>query len=189
MPITQLDSVPALIIVDLQKGIVGMPTAHPTTDIVSRSAELARAFRQRGLPVVLVNVDGPAPGRTDTVRPKFSFPPDWTDLVPELEQNPSDLLITKHRVGAFIGTSLDESLRRRGVTQIILTGVATTAGVESTARSAHDLGYNVVFVADAMTDMNADAHRHSIEKIFPRFGEVDTTAAVLKLLDEKAPFA
>ena len=114
--------------------------------------------------------------------PKSSFPADWTELVPELDRQPTDYLVTKQRVGAFIGTSLDENLRQRGVTQVFLTGVATSAGVESTARSAYDLGYNVVLVVDAMTDRDADAHRHSIERIFPRLGETTETAAVLKLL-------
>ena len=115
-------------------------------------------------------------------RPKFSFPADWTELVPELEQHPGDHLVTKQRWGAFLGTDLDDYLRQRGVTQIVLTGVATSAGVESTARSAYDLGYNVTLVVDAMTDRDADAHRHSVEKIFPRMGETAKTEDVLKLL-------
>ena len=182
MPLTKLDTTAALVVIDLQKGIVGMPTVHPAGEIIGRVAQLARAFRERGLPVVLVNVAGRAPGRTDAGFPKFSFPADWTELVPELEQHPGDHIVTKQRWGAFLGTSLDDYLRRRGVTQIVLTGIATSIGVESTARSAYDLGYNVALVVDAMTDRDAEAHRHSVEKIFPRLGETDTTANVLKLL-------
>ena len=89
-------------------------------------------------------------------------------------------------MGAFIGTSLDDYLRQHGVTQVFLTGISTSAGVESTARSAYDLGYNVVFVVDAMTDRDADAHRHSVEKIFPRLGETTTADNVLRLLNEAA---
>jgi nicotinamidase-related amidase len=183
MPLSQLDNTAALMVIDLQKGIVGLPTVHPIGDIVDRSARLARAFRARGLPVVLVNVTGAAPGRTDAGRPAFALPPDWTELVPELEPQPDDLIVSKQRWGAFIGTSLDEELRRRGVTQVFLTGVATSAGVESTARSAYDHGYNVVLVADAISDRDADAHRHGVEKIFPRLGETDTTANVLTRLN------
>lgn len=182
MPITQLDSSAALIVIDLQKGIVAHPMAHPTSEIVNRSAQLARAFRERGLPVVLVNVTAAAPGRTDITRPRIAFPDDWAELVPELERQPGDLVVSKQRVGAFIGTSLDEYLRQRGVTQVFLTGVATSVGVEATARSAYDFGYNVALVVDAMTDRETDAHRHSVEKIFPRIGETDTTENVLKLL-------
>jgi nicotinamidase-related amidase len=185
MPVTKLDSTAALIVIDLQKGIVGFPTVHPKTEIVARSAKLARAFRQRGLPVVLVNVTGAAPGRTDVgPRNLSSLPPDWTELVPELEQHPDDTLVRKQRVGAFVGTSLHETLRKRGVTQVFLTGVATSLGVESTARSAYDYGYNVVIVVDAVTDRDADAHRHCVEKIFPRISETDTSDRVLKLLKE-----
>ncbi|HKM46700.1 MAG TPA: isochorismatase family protein [Terriglobales bacterium] len=182
MPLTKLDTNAALVVVDLQKGIVGMPTVHPAVEIIGRVAQLARAFRERGLPVVLVNVAGRAPGRTDAGMPKLSLPTDWAELVPELEQHPGDHLVTKHRWGAFLGTTLDAYLRQRGVTQIVLTGIATSIGVESTARSAYDLGYNLALVVDAMTDRDADAHRHSVEKIFPRLGETGTTGDVLKLL-------
>jgi nicotinamidase-related amidase len=185
MPLTTLDTTAALIVIDLQKGCVGMPTVHPFAEIVDRSTQLACAFRKRGLPVVLVNVSGPPPGRTDVERPKYSLPSDWTELLPELEQHPGDHLVTKQRWGAFLGTDLDDHLRRRGVSQILLTGIATSAGVESTARSAYDLGYNVTLVVDAMTDRDADLHRHSVEKIFPRLGETAKTADVLKLLGER----
>jgi nicotinamidase-related amidase len=112
----------------------------------------------------------------------FSFPDDWTDLVPELEQQPGDYIVSKQRVGAFIGTSLDETLRQRGVTQVFMTGIATSGGVESTARSAYDYGYNVVLVVDAVTDRDADAHRYFVEKVFPRISETETTDNVLKFL-------
>jgi nicotinamidase-related amidase len=185
MPITKLDACAALIVIDLQKGIVTIPTVHPTSDIISRAGKLARAFRERNLPVVLVNVTGAAPGRTDAgPRNLSSFPVDWTDLVPELEQQPGDHVVSKQRVGAFVGTSLDDYLRKRAVTQVFLAGISTSAGVESTARSAQDYGYNVALVVDAMTDRDADTHRHSVEKIFPKIGETDTTDNVLKLLKE-----
>lgn len=187
MPLTQLDPTPALVVIDLQKGIVGLPLVHTAAEIVDRSVQLARAFRERGLPVVLVNVSAAAPGRTDLGPRNFSFPPDWTELVPELEQHPSDHLVTKQRVGAFLGTDLDDYLRQRGVTQVILTGIATGSGVESTARSAHDLGYNVTFVVDAMTDRDPDIHRHCVEKAFPKLGETTTTSDVLNLLNKTHP--
>jgi nicotinamidase-related amidase len=184
MPITKLDEVAALVVIDLQKGIVALPTVHPAGEIIDRVARLAHAFRNRGLPVVLVNVMGTAPGRTDAgaTAATVTRPPDWAELVSELEPQSGDYLVTKQRWGAFHGTSLDEYLRGRGVTQIVLTGVATSIGVESTARSAHDLGYNVVLITDAMTDRSAEAHRHAIERIFPRLGESGTTGDVLRLL-------
>lgn len=182
MPLTKLDATSALVVIDLQKGIVALPTVHRVGEIAARAGQLARAFRQRGLPVVLVHVTGVAPGRTDAGMPKFSFPPDWAELAPELEQQPEDHIVSKQRWGAFLGTDLHDYLGRRGVTQVVLTGVATSIGVESTARSAYDLGYNVTLVVDAVTDRDAAAHRHSIEKIFPRMAETDTTENVIKLL-------
>ena len=183
MPLTKLDTTTALVVIDLQKGIVRLPTVHPVGEIIGRAAQLARAFRERGLPVVLVNVTGAAPGRTDAgPRNLSSLPADWAELVPELEQRPGDHIVSKQRVGAFIGTSLDEILRQRGVTQVFVTGVATSGGVESTVRSAYDYGYNVVAVLDAMTDRDADAHRNSVERTFPRLGETDTTDNVLKAI-------
>lgn len=182
MAISQIESVAALVVIDLQKGILGMPTAHPTAAVVEHSASLAKAFRARKLPVVLVNVAGGAPGRTQA-KMNFTPPPDWTVLAPELGPEPADILVTKHTWGAFHGTALDMMLRRQGVTQIVLTGVATSIGVESTARSAFEHGYNVALVTDAMTDLVAEAHQNSIERIFPRLGETGTTAEVLKLLE------
>lgn len=186
MPLTKLDAITALVLIDLQKGIVGMQMAHPAAQIVGRAARLAQAFRERNLPVVLVNVSGMAPGRTEAARPDLAaFPAGWTELVPELGRQSSDHIVTKQRVGAFLGTDLDAYLRKRGVTQVVLAGIATSSGVESTARSAHDLGYNVTLVADAMTDRNDEMHRHSAEKVLPRLGEVTRTEDVLKLLNEQ----
>jgi len=184
MPLTRLDSNAALIVIDLQKGIVAIPTIHSAAEIIDRAAQLACAFRERNLPVVLVNVTGRPPGRTDAGTPTFSFPPDWTEPVPELQQHPNDYVVSKQRPGAFIGTDLHEYLRQRGVTQVFITGIATSLGVESTARSAYDYGYNVVLVLDAMTDRDADAHRLSVGKIFPRLAETDTTNNVLNLLKQ-----
>jgi nicotinamidase-related amidase len=182
MPLTQIDPVTALVVIDLQKGIAAFPAAHPFAEIANRAGQLARAFRERGLPVVLVNVAGSAPGRTDARMTLPPLPPGWTDLVPELDPQPGDHLVTKQRWGAFLGTGLDAYLRGRGVTQIVLAGVATSVGVESTARSAFDLGYNVTLAVDAMSDRSMELHLHSVEAIFPRLGETATTAEVLERL-------
>jgi len=186
VPLTKLDAVAALIVIDLQKGLIALPTAHPIGEIIGRVAQLARAFRERNMHVVLVNVRGAAPGRTDAERYDLSRPSDWSDLAPELEQQPQDQIVTKERWGAFLGTNLHDYLRERGVTQIFLSGLSTSVGVESTARSAYDLSYNVVMVVDAMTDRSMEAHRHSVEKIFPRLSETATTDNVLSLLEDSA---
>lgn len=184
MTVTTLDPQTALIVVDLQNGVVGLPTAHPTAGIVARSAELAAAFRARGLPVVLVNATGGAPGRVEQQRAGAggARPANFADLVPELDQQPTDILVSKQTWGAFHNTDLDAQLASRGVTQVVVTGVATTAGVESTARAAHEHGYNVTIATDAVTDMNAEAHDNTIARIFPRIGETGTTGEIIALL-------
>jgi nicotinamidase-related amidase len=184
MSLTTIDPTAALVVIDLQKGIVDAPTVHPTGQIVERSATLAGAFRQHGLPVVLVNVTGGAPGRTDRSRPAGTVSsPDWADLVDDLAPQPGDHLVTKQRRSAFHDTGLDAHLRGLGVTQVVLTGISTTSGVESTARSAYDHGYHVVLATDAMTDTDPDAHANSIERIFPKLGETATTAEILDMLE------
>jgi nicotinamidase-related amidase len=182
MTITTLDPKTALVVIDLQKGIVALPTAHPVNDVVKRASELLDAFRSRGLPVVLVNVAGGAPGRADQARNLAGLPADWADLIPELKQQPDDHTVTKRTWGAFTNTGLDEHLKKLGVTQVVIAGVATSIGVESTARYANELGFNVTLAIDAMTDMNADAHTNSITRIFPRLGETGTTREIIDLL-------
>jgi nicotinamidase-related amidase len=184
MPLSTIDSTPALIVIDLQKGVLGLPTVHPVQEVVERTASLARAFRRHGLPVVLVNVTGGAPGRTEAGRPITDRPADWAELADELDPQPDDYRVTKERWGAFHGTSLDEYLRDRGVTQVVMTGVATSFGVESTARSAHEHGYHVVLATDAITDRDPAAHQNSIERIFPRLGETATTAEIIEMLEQ-----
>lgn len=183
MALTVLDPKTALVVIVLQKGIVGYPTVHPVGDVIERSARLAAAFRKRGLPVVLVNVSGRAPGRTENAM-AFSPPPDWMEFVPELQAAPDDVLVTKQTWGAFQNTALDAELKKRGVTQVVLTGISTSAGVESTARAAYEHGYHVVLVTDAMTDMSPETHQNSVERIFPRLGETATTQDVLAALEK-----
>lgn len=182
MSVTALDPRTALVVIDLQKGITALPTVHPTSEVVERSARLAEAFRQRGLPVVLVNVAGGAPGRTQVGGRSTPRAADWAELDPALGHRPEDVTVTKLQWGAFHGTPLDLRLRRLGVTQIVLTGIATSIGVESTARAAHEHGYHVTLVTDAMTDTDAEAHRNSVERIFPKLGEVGSTEELLGLL-------
>jgi len=182
MAITTLDPKTALVVIDLQKGIVALPTAHPVNEVVKHASELLDAFRSHGLPVVLVNVVGGAPGRAEQARSLVGLPADWAELVPELKHQPDDHIVTKRTWGAFTNTGLDEHLKKLGVTQVVIAGVATSIGVESTARYAHEHGFNVTLATDAMTDMNADAHTNSITRIFPRLGETGTSREIIDLL-------
>jgi nicotinamidase-related amidase len=107
-------------------------------------------------------------------------------LLPELERQPHDYLVTKQTWGAFTGTDLEAQLRTASVTQVVLCGVATSIGVESIARHAFELGFNVTLAVDAMTDIGADAHANSLERIFPRLGEIGATQDIIDLLGRAA---
>ncbi len=182
MALTTLDMNTALIIVDLQKGIIGLPVIHPIGGVIERARALAEAFRACGLPVVLVNVTGGAPGRTEQPSQTGSRPDGWTDLIPELNQQPSDIVVTKRSWGAFANTNLEAQLKALGVTQVVIAGVATGTGVEATARQAYEQGFNVTLAIDAMTDRRPEAHAYSIANIFPRLGETGTAQQIIDLL-------
>jgi nicotinamidase-related amidase len=184
MPLTTIDPNMALIVVDLQKGLAGLPCIHPIEDVVARSRMLADAFRARRLPVVLVSVAGAAPGRTEQPRRDMSsLPADFADLLPELGRQPDDITVTKRTWGAFASTDLEARLKALDVTQIVVTGVATGTGVEATARQAYEAGFNVTLAVDAMTDARAEAHDYSIGHVFPRLGETGSTREIIALIE------
>jgi nicotinamidase-related amidase len=183
--ITTLDKNTALVLIDLQKGIAQYPTVHPMKDVIANAAKLVAAFHNSGLPVVAVNAD---PRKFKAVRKepsKQSMPniqDEWLEIVEELGTRPDDIFVTKASWGVFGTTDLDEKLKALGVTGIVLGGVSTSIGVDTTAREANAKGYNVTFVTDTMTDTSIEAHEHSLKSIFPRIGEIGTTEDVLKLL-------
>jgi nicotinamidase-related amidase len=176
----------ALVAIDLQKGVVGRQTAPYAADIVVKNAAaIADACRKNGMPVFLVRVAFSPDGKdalrpcVDAPVPAQTPPPDWTDLVPEIGPKPGDFVITKHQWGAFYGTELDLELRRRGLTTILLCGIATNIGVESTARFAFEYGFHQIFVEDALAAMSAEEHTTTVTKIFPRIGLVRKTQEIL----------
>lgn len=182
-----LDGGTALVLIDLQKGILGLPTAKPSAEILKNGIALAEAFRERKLPVVLVRVawspDGGDLPTTDVDRPgPAAAPPAGFSEIPEELAALGDVVVTKRHWGAFTGTELDLQLRRRGIHRIVLAGISTSAGVESTARTAWEHSYDLVFAEDATADLDADSHAHTFGKIFPRIGKVSTTADVIAAL-------
>jgi nicotinamidase-related amidase len=186
--VSTIDQRTALVVVDLQNGVAASPAApYTTAEVITRTAELADAFRARQLPVFVVRVSttdaDKAPGRTEFTRPGGGTPPEgWDQVVPELAGHPEDVVVTKRNWGAFYGTDLDLHLRRRGITQVVLTGFATSIGVDTTAREAYAHGYNVTLATDAMSDLDAAAHDFTLTKVFPRLGESATTSELLELL-------
>jgi nicotinamidase-related amidase len=184
--VTSLDKKTALVLIDLQKGIVQFPVVKPANEILAKAAALVSAFRKANLPVVVVNVD-PTKSllnnmRTDANAKFTSFPDEWFEITPEIETIEDDIFITKNAWNAFTNPNLDIELKKRGITGIILAGISTSIGVEGTARAASELGYNITFAQDATTDTNADAYEHSVKLIFPRLGEVDDTDRIIEVL-------
>ncbi len=180
----------ALVVIDLQRGIVGRGSApHAGLDVVARANSVAAALRKAGGTVVWLHVT-PSPDEKDALMPLTDAPAvtpgqrpaDWADLVPEVDRRPEDLFITKRQWGAFYGTELDLQLRRRGIDTIILCGISTNIGVESTARDAFERGYNQVFVEDATAARTTEEHESTMTVTFPRIGRVRSTTQVLEAL-------
>lgn len=177
----------ALVLIDLQKGILGYSLVpHTGQRIADTGRALAARFREAGSPVVLVNVrwsedGGDAPSQnvdSPHQRPEGGFPAHWSDLVDGLAV-PGDILVTKRQWGAFYGTELDLQLRRRGIRTIVLGGVATNFGVESTARQAWEFGYDLVIVEDATASASVELHEMSIRQIMPRIARIAQSAAIV----------
>jgi len=179
----------ALVLIDLQQGILPYAQApYGSAAVLANAVPLAAAFRAAKSPVVLVKVGFSADGgdalkaTVDAPNPPGAPPANWLDDSPELPAQPGDIHILKRQWGAFHGTELDLQLRRRGIRTIVLAGIATSIGVESTARNAWELGYDIVFAEDATSGPDAGTHANSFEKIFPRLGRVRKTADVLAAL-------
>ena len=188
--ITAIDKNTALVIIDLQKGIIKYPLSHPIADILKNATLLVDAFRKENLPIIYVNV---IPAANAHIRKDNNaarniaamISPDFTELVDETKSTPADIFITKGTWNAFYHTTLHEELRKKNITGIVLIGVSTSAGVEGTARAASELGYNISFALDAITDSNPEAHNNSVKNVYPRLGESGSTEDVIAKLSDR----
>ena len=177
MPITALDPKTALVVIDIQKGIARMQTVHPVDVVIANVVRLVDAFRAKKQPVVLVHV-GWSADQGDVLKTRNQTPPaagarseDFFEYVDALNADTArDILIPKRQWGAFYGTNL------------VMCGISTSIGVESTARDAWERSYNLAFASDAMSDMNADAQDRALQIIFPRIGEIGSTAEIVAKL-------
>ena len=180
--ITAIDKQTALVLIDLQKGIVKAELAHPVQQVIENAAQLVAAFRKAGLPVVLVNVN-PAgawlQARKDVQRNMAVLPEGFTEIVEEIKTQPGDILITKQSWNAFYNTALQAELQKRNITGIVIGGISTSIGVEGTVREAVERGYNISVATDATTDTNKNAYDNSIRNIFPTMAELGTTAEII----------
>ena len=190
MPSFKLDpKKTALVIIDLQAGIAARQTApYTSAEVIDRSARVAKSLREKGGTVVYVRVDMAnflqlpvdLPSRDPNAPPP---PPSASELVPEAGFHSGDILITKRHWGAFAGTELEQALKQRAIDTVVLTGISTNAGVESTARQGTGLGFAFVVVEDACASTDAEAHRFAFERTFPRLARVRTTEEVIAAFD------
>ena len=179
----------ALVVIDLQKGIVARNTEpYPSSKVVENTIKIAELFRKNKSQVFLVHVtfskdgkDRLSPLTDEQATPMQTPPADWADIIPEVGPKEGDYVITKRNWGAFYGTDLDLQLRRRGIDTIVLTGISTNFGVESTARYAFERAFNVIFVEDATASFSVESHNFPYKNIFPRIGLVRKTEEVLEL--------
>ena len=187
----------ALVVIDIQKGIASLSRKlepYPLAEVVGNVSRLLQGFRKAGSPVFLVHVD--FKDGKDALKPVADLPmampsggrpKDWAEFSDEVGVTESDIIITKRQWGAFYGTELDLQLRRRGVKTIVLCGISTNIGVETTAREAYQHGYNQIFAIDAMAAMSAEEHESTRKFIFPRIGVVKTTAEILSMFGISNP--
>ncbi|MBN7573860.1 hydrolase [Clostridium sp. 2-1] len=178
----------ALVLIDLQNGIAGRELSpHTSEEVLQNASKLVKAFSDKGAFIVLVRVstiDG-----KDMVKPKtdlkatgMKYPEGWDNLVPEIAGTKNAHIVTKRQWGAFYGTDLDLQLRRRGIDTIILGGISTNIGVDTTAREAYQNGYNQIFVEDAMTAVTKEEHDYVCKYIFPRIGKLRSTKEIVSSL-------
>ncbi len=178
----------ALVVIDLQKGIASRNTApYDAKTVIANAAALVDAFRKNNMPVFLVHVapDGPdrlTPVSDEKITTGGQMPSDWSDFVEELNVGGSDIIITKKQWGAFYGTDLELRLRRRGIGTLVLCGIATNYGVESTARFAYEYGFEQVFAEDAMTSMSKEMHDASVNYALKRIGRVRSTKEIMEVV-------
>ena len=175
----------AMVIIDLQEGIVKREGLKPYSgvEVVEKSVKLAKEFRKNGGEVFLVRVSFDS---KDSLKPIlddntiYPYKEGWDVLLPELTEIEGTKIITKRQWGAFYGTDLELQLRRRGIETIVLCGIATGIGVDTTAREAYQRGFNQIFVSDAMTGISEEENNYVLKNIFPRIGRVRTTDEILE---------
>jgi len=182
MPITALDERTALVLIDLQHGILNLPIVHERRALLDNARRLVDAFHEHRLPVFFLRVNNLYATRVDEPPPAMPRSPEFDRFTDDLQPAGEDVVITKHSWDAFYGTDLDVFLRRGRITQIAFAGIAASRGVESSARSAQVRGYNLAFAADAISDIHQASYDHSVRVIYPRIGQVDSTQAIVAAL-------
>lgn len=181
----------ALVLIDVQQGTLAFPLAPYDADtLVAAAARLGESFAATGAPIFPVRIafspDGgdrlAQPVDVPMLLPPGGLPEGWSDLAPAIAALPAAVTVTKRQWSAFHGTELDLQLRRRGIRGVVIAGIATNFGVESTARDAWQHGYAVVVAEDACTSLGAPLHAFAVSTTLPRVARVRSVAEIARAL-------
>lgn len=190
---TQIHSHTALLVMDMQVGIVNR-FAH-TDDLLMPTNTVITATRAKSIPVIYVVVSF-RPGypeisprnksfsATKLQQSSSSAPIFTLEIHPDIAPQPTDIVVTKRRVSAFSGSDLEVVLRAQDISHLVLCGIATSGVVLSTLREAADKDYQLTVLADCCADGDEEVHRVLLSKVFPRQAEViQSTEWIAKLKD------
>jgi len=191
----------ALVVFDMQKGQFEVDDAErrrwlAESNIVANTVQLLQAARSAGLPVFYIQ---------NSRRPDFADQKEvltdagggvrggpvigtrgW-EILDEIKPEPNDYVVPKFRQGAFSSTTLDILLRARSIDTLLLCGVRTTVGIETTVRDGRDLGYNIVLVSDCTGGVSPEDHQWTLQRIFPMLARVRTHTQVAAMLGAPTP--
>jgi nicotinamidase-related amidase len=185
----------ALLVMDYQNGI--FERIDDSAVLLAGAKQTIALIRDHGGHVGYVRVgfaDGEAPSGTrgrrigrEAALTMFHADSLATQIDDEIAPQDGDIVVRKTRVGPFGTTDLHEQLQARGIDTLILGGISTSGVVLSTVRDAHDRDYRLIVLSDLCADPEADVHTFLVERIFPRQGEVITSAELYDLLHERQP--
>lgn len=179
----------ALVLVDFQNFTKVMKTVPLNGEqCLANGVRLADACRAKNIPVVLIRVGHDA---NKTPHPNlpvdysfsgFEYPPNPMEICAELGPKPGDIIVDKYNWGAFYQTNLDAQLRRRGIKTLIMGGLVTHIGVDTTMRHAQERNYAQILASDAVSAFELSQHEHVIQHVAPRLSKVRTTDQILAAL-------
>lgn len=179
----------ALVLVDFQNFSVKLKTTPISArEALANGARLADACREKNVLVVLIRVGHPS---NHTPHPNlpidqafsgFDYSDNPMEICAELGPKDGDVIVDKYNWGAFYQTNLDAQLRRRGITTLIMGGLVTHIGVDTTMRQAQERNYAQVLASDAVAAFELSQHEHVMVHVAPRLSKVRTTGQILAAL-------
>lgn len=179
----------ALVLVDLQNFTIALDTRpNSGSQVLEQAAAVAEASRRAGVLVVLVRVESGPDGALALTPSLDGEPQQWTlpegahDFPDRLRPGDRDVVVTKYGWGGFYGTDLDLQLRRRGIDTLLVGGLVTNIGVDTTMRQAHERGYDQIVMSDLCGAFTQADHDYSLQSIFPRIARIRTVAEVVGAL-------